>query len=134
MRIKSVNALLGALTATTFAAGLLVSGAAGGQPYHSTGITMKPAWPGERVSITAQGFKPNATVTFLISRSACAHTSCSDIPFYTLGRARTNANGVATDKATIPSGFRAGSRHILKVQGPGAAGSFVYSSISLTLK
>jgi hypothetical protein len=97
---------------------------AGAQPYESSGITLSnenPA-PGGPDTVTASGYQPGSTATFLIFSSGIS-----------LATATVNADGTVSDTVIVPSSFAPGSAHTFEVQGTAPDGSALTQSAGVTL-
>jgi hexosaminidase len=99
-------------------------GSAGAAPYVSSGITLSVAHPapGGSDTVTASGYQPGSSATFLIFSSGI-----------NVGTATVNADGVVADTVTIPSAFVAGSAHTFEVQGTAPGGTPLTQSAPVTL-
>jgi putative flippase GtrA len=136
MHVKRLTGALAAVAATCCGVGLLVSGAANGQLYGSSGISVTPAapTPGEKITVAADGFKPGKPVTFVFSYEVCRHASCTRVDLRAAGHVTANANGVATDHPMIPLSMQGKSHVMLQAKGHNDVGKVVVRSIPLNLK
>jgi hypothetical protein len=116
------------MAALAGATGILSSGAAGGVPYVSKGITVTPdaPSPGGKATVTAKGFRPGSEVTVRIGYD-------KDSLYIELDKSHADADGVAEEHVVIPKSFVPGSSHTVKAEGVEVSGHSLSVSTTVTL-